>query len=84
MVSNSKFEMAQNRALFTGTVILRGGDNEDGNSVDIGGGSCIDGYGNATGTITIAGEVRRSGSASEEDRPGFFDVRFWSWRELYE
>ena len=84
VVSNSKFEMAQNRALFAGTVIVRGGDNEDSNSVDIGGGSCIHGYVNATGTITTAGEVRRSRSASEENRPGFFDVRLWSWRELYE
>ena len=84
VVSNSNFEMAQNRALFAGTVVVGGGGNEDGNSVDIGGGSCIDGYVNATGTITIAGEVRQSGSASEENRPGFFDVRLWSWRELYE
>lgn len=84
VVSNSSFEMLRNRALFAGTVIVRGGDNEDANSVDVGGGACIDGYVNATGTITIAGEVRRSGSASEENRPGFFDVRLWSWRELYE
>lgn len=84
VVSNSNFEMAQNRALFAGTAIVRGGDYEDANSVDVEGGSCIDGYVNATGTISIAGEVRRSGSGSEENRPGFFDVRLWSWRELYE
>jgi hypothetical protein len=76
--------MPRNRVLFAGTVIVRGGDNEDGNSVDVGEGACIDGYVNATGNITIAGEVRRSGSAGEENRPGFFDVRLWSWRELYE
>ena len=83
VISNSNFEMAQNRALFAGTVVVAGGY-EDANSVDVGGGSCIDGYVNATGTITIAGEVRRSKSALEENRPGFFDVRLWSWRELYE
>ena len=84
VISNGNFEMAQNQALFAGTVLVRGGDYEDGNSVDAGGGSCIEGYVNATGLITIAGEVRRPGSASEENRPGFFDVRMWSWRELYE
>jgi hypothetical protein len=84
VVSNSSFEMSRNRALFAGNVIVGGGDNEEANSVGVGGRSCIDGYVNATGTITIAGEVRRSGSAVGENRPGFFDVRLWSWRELYE
>ena len=84
VVSNSNFEMAQNRALLAGTVVVGGGGYEYANSVDIGAGSCIDGHVNATGTITIAGEVRRSGSALEENRPASFDVRLWSWRELYE
>ncbi len=84
VVSNSNFEMTQNRALFAGTMVVGGGGYEDASSVDIGAGYCIIGYVNATGTITIAGEVQRSGSALEENRPGFFDVRLWSWRELYE
>jgi hypothetical protein len=58
---HSNFETAQNRALFAGTVVVGGGGYEEANSVNISGGSCIDGYVNVTETVTIAGEVRRSG-----------------------
>lgn len=84
VISNGNFEMEQNQALFSGIVVVRGGSYEEGSSTDAGEGSCIEGYVNATGTITIAGKVQSSTPASEDDRPGFFDVKLWSWRELYE
>jgi hypothetical protein len=84
VVTNGNFTTQPNRAQLQGVVIVRGGEVADGTSSDPGK-TCLEGFVNAQGTITIAGNV--SPLASEEladDRPGFYGVRTWSWRELYE
>jgi hypothetical protein len=84
VVTNGNFTTQPNRAQLQGVVIVRGGEVADGTSSDTGK-TCLEGFVNAQGTITIAGNV--SPLASEEladDRPGFYGVRTWSWRELYE
>ena len=83
IVSNGGFTMQPNQALFRGAVIVRGGVAADGESADSGN-TCLEGFVNTTGTITLAGRVRPIGSNTATNRPGFYGVRIWSWRELYQ
>jgi hypothetical protein len=82
VVRNGNFTTQPNKALFQGVVIVRGGVATDGDTADSGN-TCIDGFVNASGSIKIAGKVRPFSSA-DLLRPGFYGVRQWSWRELYE
>lgn len=84
VVTNGNFSTQPDRARLEGVVMVRGGEVADGTFADAEG-TCLEGFVNAQGTITIAGNV--SPFASDEladDRPGFYGVRTWSWRELYE
>lgn len=87
VIKNGNFSTRSNRALFRGVVIVRGPEGSEGS--DLGsssdtGNTCLDGFINATSEVKIAGTVRPSTSNVENDRPGFFGARIWSWRELYE
>ncbi len=84
VIKGGSFSTQPNTALFRGVVVVRGTttSSELGSSTDTGN-TCLDGFVNASGTITIAGTVRPSAAVSE-DRPGFYGVRQWSWRELYQ
>ena len=87
VVRNGNFSTQSNTALFQGIVVVRGA--EDSTSTDLGnssdtGNTCLDGFVNATSEIKIAGTVRPSVSLEVNNRPGFYGVRTWSWRELYE
>jgi hypothetical protein len=87
VVRNGNFSTQSNTALFQGIVVVRGA--EDSTSTDLGnssdtGNTCLDGFVNATSEIKIAGTVRPSFSLEVNNRPGFYGVRTWSWRELYE
>lgn len=83
VVYGGNFTTAQNKALLSGVVIVRGGNYEDGATTDTGGRTCLDGYINATGTIKISGSVAPLSTSAEANRPGYFGVRLWSWRECY-
>lgn len=84
VIKGGSFSTQPNTALLRGVVVVRGtsSDSDLGSSTDTGN-TCLDGFVNASGTIKIAGTVRPS-SATTDDPPGFFGVRQWSWRELYE
>lgn len=82
-MSNGDFTTQPNQALFRGVVIVRGGVATDGESAD-NGNTCLEGFVNTTGTITLAGKVRPFSSNTVTNRPGFYGVRLWSWRELYQ
>lgn len=84
VVKGGNFRMTQNKACLKGVVIIRGGVYEDGDSTDTGGNTCIDGFVNASGVIEIKGSVEPMSSADTLNRPGFYGVKLWSWRELYE
>ena len=43
----------------------------------------VEGFVVASGDMTIRGSVSPS-TVSPTTRPGFYEVRLWSWRELYE
>jgi hypothetical protein len=83
VIRNGNFTTQPNKALFQGVVIVRGGEATDGDTADSGN-TCLDGFVNASGTIKIAGRVSPFSSAALVNRPGFYGVRQWSWRELYE
>lgn len=84
VVRGGDFKMTQNKACLQGVVIVRGGVYEEGDSVDAGGNTCLDGFVNATGDIQIKGSVAPIASEAVIKRPGFYRVKQWSWRELYE
>jgi hypothetical protein len=65
---------------FSGVIIVAG-DGADTGRYD--GGASVEGFVVASGDMTIRGGVSPS-SVSLTTRPGFYDVRLWSWRELYE
>jgi hypothetical protein len=87
VIRGGNFGTKSNTALFEGIVVVRGAEGTEGsdlgNSSDTGN-TCLDGFVNATSEIKIAGTVRPSTSLEVNSRPGFYGVRTWGWRELYE
>jgi hypothetical protein len=86
VIRGGNFSTKSNTALFQGVVVVRGAEGMEG--TDLGsssdtGNTCLDGFVNATSEIKIAGTVRPSSSLETLNRPGFYGVRTWSWRELY-
>jgi hypothetical protein len=86
VIRGGNFSTKSNTALLRGVVVIRGPEGVDsdlGSSSDTGN-TCLDGFVNASGTIKIAGTVRPSTSLEANNRPGFYGVRTWGWRELYQ
>ncbi|MGH3090091.1 MAG: hypothetical protein ACRDSJ_22655, partial [Rubrobacteraceae bacterium] len=83
VVNGGNFKMTQNRACLQGVAIVRGGIYEEGESDNVGGNTCLDGFVNASGTIKINGSPEPLASDEVLNRPGFYGVRLWSWREVY-
>ena len=87
MVENGNFTTQPNTARFEGAVIIRGGRLKDGDFESTGN-LCLAGFANAEGEIKIRGSVR--GSVNTGANPdmsnsiGFYGMRTYSWRELYE
>ncbi len=78
------FSVSPNTDLFRGVVVVRGSTENSEVKADLSGKGCMDGFINSTGPITISGTVTPSNSDDVNDRPGFYGVRTWSWRELYQ
>ncbi len=83
VVSGGNFRTTQHKACFEGVVIVRGGTYEDGTSTDAGGNTCLNGFVNASGEIEIKGGVEPMVSDEVINRPGFYGISRWSWREVY-
>ncbi len=88
VVKGGGFSVAPNSDLFRGVVVVRGIDADEESEIEegaaLGGKACLDGFINSVGPITIAGSVSPSSSEEVSGRPGFFGVRTWGWREMYE
>lgn len=89
VIRNGGFSIksGSNVALFRGVVVTRGPEatqNSEVGDAALTGNNCLDGFINSTGTIKIAGAVIPASSEEANDRPGFYGVRTWSWRELYQ
>jgi hypothetical protein len=91
IVENGNFSTQPNKDLFRGIIIVRQGDfvddvDEGGEYSDTGTKTCVEGYANADGRITLGGNVS-SGDVfniiDPTETAGFFRVRLWSWRECY-
>jgi hypothetical protein len=83
VVENGNFTMQPSKALFRGAVVVRGGEGADG-TVDDTEKTCLEGFINAQGSIEIAGNVSPMSSEEAGKRPGWYDARLWSWREVHE
>lgn len=84
VVENGDFTMQPGRALFRGAVVVRGGEADDGTSDGAEKKTCLEGFINADGSIEIAGDVSPMSSDEAGKRPGWYDAKLWSWREVYE
>ncbi len=84
VVKGGNFRITQHKACLKGVVIVRGGLYEDGTATDAGGNTCLDGFVNASGDIDMKGNVHPIASSEIFNRPGFYGVNLWSWRELYQ
>lgn len=84
IVKGGGFSVSPNTDLFRGVVVVRGSTEDSEVQADLSGKGCMDGFINSTGPITISGSITPSNSDNVNDRPGFYGVRTWSWRELYE
>lgn len=85
VLKNGNFKISPNTALFAGVVVVRGAtDTSELGGAALTGNVCLDGFVNSTGPVTISGAVTPAVTATTVDRPGFYGVRQWSWRELYQ
>ncbi len=82
VVRGGNFKAAQNKALFSGPIVVRGGIVE-GDYTNTGGNPCLEGFANASGEIKLSGNVEPYSTEDLGDLPGFYGVRQWSWRECY-
>ncbi|MDQ5830259.1 MAG: hypothetical protein M3324_10470 [Actinomycetota bacterium] len=80
VIENADFTIQPNTAHFDGVVLVRGGQAADGKySAD----ACFEGFVHAEGGIEIGGSVRSDGPQNLSERPGFYGLELWSWRECY-
>ncbi len=82
IVENGGFTTSPNQALFSGTIIVRGGVVSDGAYSDSGN-TCIEGFANASGEIKVSGSTNPSSTPNLANTLGFYGVRLWSYRECY-
>jgi hypothetical protein len=82
VVKGGDFTMQGYDAPFEGIVVVRGGVYEDGDYSGQGN-SCLKGYANTSGMVTLAGNASPSNLLDVSTRAGFYGVRLWSWRECY-
>lgn len=82
VVENGRLEMPQHMACLDGIAVIRGVPTNQRAYNATGGNSCLKGYVNASGEIRIQGNIRPS-TQERGNRPGFYGVRLWSWRECY-
>ncbi len=87
VVIGGGFTVSPNTDLLRGVVVVRGADAAETSEVEdagLSGRGCLDGFINSTGPITISGAITPFNSSDVNNRPGFFGVRTWGWRELYQ
>ncbi len=84
VVRDGNLAMSDSSGGFEGVIIVTG-DGIDTGRYDSGDDGNVEGFVVTSGDMTIRGNVSPSGvSGSLATRPGFYGVKLWSWRELYE
>jgi hypothetical protein len=79
VVRDGNLTISDSSSGFSGVIIVTG----DGVGTGRYDGSGVEGFVVTSGDMTIRGSLSPS-TGSLTTRPGFYDVRLWSWRELYE
>lgn len=82
IVRNGNFEFNNASNGFKGVIIVIGDGTTTGN-FEQKGGVQLDGYIAASGNITIRGNVSPSTTIDYTNLNSFYDIKLWSWRELY-
>jgi type II secretory pathway pseudopilin PulG len=80
VVRDGNLTISDSSSGFSGVIIVTGNGTDTGRYV---GNADVEGFVVASGDMTIRGSVSPS-TVSLTTRPGFYDVRLWGWRELYE
>jgi hypothetical protein len=83
VVRNGNFEFNNAGNGFEGVIIVIGNGTTTGLYKQAGS-TPLDGYAAASGDILVNGEVEPSTTIDFTNLNSFFDVRVWSWREVYE
>lgn len=78
VIDGASLKGTGNKKPFSGATIVRGG------GVEFGGSICWDGFVDSDEEMTISGTPDPFVSPEVQNRPGFYGVETWSWRELYE
>ncbi len=87
IVQNGNFELGSSSSGFQGVIIVIGDGTTTGKYTQAGGGSGkaqLDGYVSASGDMKISGSVSPSTTIDYTNLNSFYDVKLWSWRELYQ
>jgi len=82
IVRNGNFNWNNSSNGFQGVIIVIGNGTTTGH-YDQGGQVTLDGYVAASGNITIHGGIQPNTSIDFTTLNSFYDVKLWSWRELY-
>jgi hypothetical protein len=84
VVRDGNLIVGDSSGLFRGVIIVTG-DGTDTGKYDSGTSGNVEGIVVASGDMTVRGSVSTSTvTGSLTTRPGFYGVKLWSWRELYE
>ena len=83
VVENGNFTTQPNPARFEGLVIIRGGRLED-DDFESTGNLYLDEFANAEDEINIRGSVNTGATPDVSNNPGFYCMRTYCWRDLYE
>jgi hypothetical protein len=84
VVRDGNLAVDDSSGLFRGAILVTG-DGTDTGKYDSGTSGNVEGFVIASGDMTIRGSVSPSTVADDlTTRPGFYGVKQWSWRELYE
>ena len=84
VVKNGNFKISNSSNGFKGIVIVTGDGVNTGKYSNVGS-DTVEGFVIASGTMEIGGGVAPfSATDNFTDRPGFYGVKLWSWRELYQ
>jgi hypothetical protein len=82
VVRDGNLLVGDSSGLFRGVIIVTG-DGTDTGKYDSGTSGNVEGFVVASGDMTLRGSVSPA-TGSLTTRPGFYGVKLWSWRELYE
>jgi hypothetical protein len=84
VVRDGNLAVGDSSGLFRGVIFVTG-DGTDTGKYDSGTSGNVEGFVVASGDMTVRGSVSPSTVADDlTTRPGFYGVKLWSWRELYE